>query len=154
MSKTGERRRVLGIDYGTRRWGLAFGDELGVAVPLAALTDADERRRREGLAAVCRERRVTEFVVGLPLNMDGSAGFKAKEAEAFAEGLRREFGLPAHLVDERLTSHEAEAGMTRKELRATRARGVVDSRAAALILQDWLDQWVCRAEAGGEEALS
>lgn len=132
--------RFLGIDYGTRRIGLAYGDELGVATPLPALTDADPAKRRAGLAAVVRARRVTEFVLGYPLNMDGSTGFKAKEVDAFAEGLRTEFGLPVRLVDERLTSHAAEAGMTQKELREIRARGIVDSRAAALILQDYLDR--------------
>lgn len=132
--------RFLGIDYGTRRIGLAYGDELGIATPIPALTDADPARRRAALTAAVKQRRITELVVGYPLNMDGSAGFKAKEVDAFAEDLRKEFGLPVHLVDERLTSHMAEAGMTQKELREIRGRGIVDSRAAALILQDYLDQ--------------
>lgn len=132
--------RFLGIDPGTRRIGLATGDELGVATPLPALVEADAAARRAALAAVVRARRIDEIVLGYPLNMDGSAGFKAKEAEALAEELRREFGLPVHLVDERLTSQVAERGMNQKQLREVRARGVVDSRAAAVILQDYLDQ--------------
>lgn len=132
--------RFLGIDYGTRRIGLAYGDELGIATPLPALTDAEPKKRREGLAAVVKQRRITELVVGFPYNMDGSAGFKAKEVEGFAESLKREFGLPVHFIDERLTSHMAEAGMNQKQLREIRAQGIVDSRAAAIILQDYLDQ--------------
>lgn len=132
--------RFLGIDYGTRRVGLAFGDELGVATPLQALTDADPARRWEGLGDVIRRRRVTEVVLGYPLNMNGTAGFKAKEVDAFAARLRAEFGLPVHLVDERLTSHLAEAGMNQKQLRDIRSTGIVDSRSAAIILQDYLDQ--------------
>lgn len=132
--------RFLGIDYGTRRIGLAYGDELGIAMPLPALTDAEPKKRREGLAAVVKQRRVTELVLGYPYNMDGTAGFKAKEVDGFAESLRREFGLPVHLIDERLTSHMAEAGMNQKQLREIRGQGVVDSRAAAIILQDYLDQ--------------
>lgn len=132
--------RFLGIDPGTRRIGLATGDELGVATPLPALVEADASARRVALASVVRARRIDEIVLGYPLNMDGSAGFKAKEAEALAEELRREFGLPVHLVDERLTSQVAERGMNQKQLREVRARGVVDSRAAAVILQDYLDQ--------------
>lgn len=132
--------RFLGIDYGTRRVGLAFGDELGVATPLPALTDADPGKRWNELAAVIRQRRITELVLGHPLNMDGSAGFKAKEVDVFAERLRTQFTLPVHLVDERLTSHLAEAGMNQKDLRAIRASGIVDSRSAAIILQDYLDQ--------------
>jgi putative holliday junction resolvase len=132
--------RFLGIDYGTRRIGLAYGDDLGIATPLPALTDAEPKRRREGLAVVVKQRRVTELVLGYPYNMDGSVGFKAKEVDAFAESLRKEFGLPVHLIDERLTSHMAEAGMNQKQLREIRGQGIVDSRAAAIILQDYLDQ--------------
>ena len=132
--------RFLGIDHDTRRIGLASGDELGLATPLPALVEADPAARRRALAGVVKARRIQEIVLGLPLNMDGSAGFKAKEVEAFAAELRAEFGLPVHLVDERLTSHIAEAGMNQKELRAIRAKGIVDSRAAAVILQDYLDQ--------------
>jgi putative Holliday junction resolvase len=132
--------RFLGIDYGTRRVGLAYGDELGVATPLPALTDAEPAKRWAGLAEVIHRRRVTELVLGYPLNMNGSAGFKAKEVEAFAARLRKEFGLPVHLVDERLTSHLAEAGMNQRELRDIRGTGIVDSRSAAIILQDYLDQ--------------
>jgi len=132
--------RFLGIDYGTRRVGLAFGDELGVATPLPALTDAEPGKRWSELAAVIRQRRISELVLGYPLNMDGSAGFKAKEVDAFAERLRTHFGLPVHLVDERLTSHVAAAGMNQKDLRAIRSSGIVDSRSAAIILQDYLDQ--------------
>lgn len=132
--------RFLGIDYGTRRIGLAAGDELGLATPLPALVDAELAARRRALAAVVKQRRITEIVLGYPLNMDGSVGFKAKEMEALAYELRAEFALPVHLLDERLTSHIAERGMNQKQLREIRATGIVDSRAAAVILQDFLDQ--------------
>ena len=64
--------RLLGIDYGTRRIGVAYGDDVGVATPLPALVASDAPRRWAGLATLLRERRVTEVVVGHPLNMDGS----------------------------------------------------------------------------------
>ncbi len=132
--------RFLGIDYGTRRIGLAIGDELGVATPIPALVEPDLAARRLALAAVVKQRRIDEIVIGYPLNMDGTAGYKAKETDVVAEQLRAEFGLPVHLVDERLTSHIAEQGMNQKQLREIRAKGIVDSRAAAVILQDYLDQ--------------
>lgn len=132
--------RFLGIDYGDRRIGLSYGDQLGVATPLPALTAADEARRREALAAVIRERRITELVIGHPLNMDDSVGPKAKQIEAVAARLHAEFGLPVHLVDERLTSYEAEATIAKPKRRDIRASGIIDSRAATLILQDYLDQ--------------
>lgn len=132
--------RCLGIDYGTRRIGLAFGDELGVATPLPALTDPDPTKRWHALLAAARERRATDLVLGHPLNMDDTAGPKAKEAEALATRLREELGLPVHLVDERLTSYEAESTIAKAKRREVRASGLIDSRAATLILQDFLDQ--------------
>ena len=132
--------RCLGIVYGARRIGVAYGDELGVATPLPALTSADEGARWTALCALARERRATDLVLGYPYNMDGSVGFKAKEVDAFAARLRADLGLPVHLVDERLTSHEAEASIPPSRRRAIRASGIVDSRAATIILQDYLNQ--------------
>ncbi len=132
--------RFLGIDYGDRRIGLSFGDELGVATPLPAITAADDAQRRAALALVIRERRITEIVIGHPLNMDDSVGAKAKQIEGVAGRLRSEFGLPVHLVDERLTSYEAESTIEKSKRRGIRASGVIDSRAATLILQDYLNQ--------------
>src|SRR5208283_2497812 len=131
--------RLLGIDYGTRRIGVAYGDDVGVATPLPALVASDALRRWAGLETLLKERRVTEVVVGHPLNMDGSAGPKAAEAEAFARRIETELGLPVHLVDERLTSYEAEATIAPAKRRAARRAGLVDSRAATIILQDYLD---------------
>ena len=132
--------RFIGIDLGTRRIGLAFGDELGVATPLPALTQADAAQRWAALLAVARERRATALVVGHPLNMDDTVGPKAKEAEAAAAKLRVELGLPVHLIDERLTSYEAESTIAKSKRRDVRASGIIDSRAATLILQDYLNQ--------------
>ncbi len=142
--------RFLGIDYGVRRIGLSQGDDLGVATPLPALTEADPAKRWAALAAVVRQRRVTELVVGHPLNMDDTPGFKAKEVESFAARLRAEFGLPVHLVDERLTSYEAESTIARSRRREVRASGIIDSRAATLILQDYLNQRFPEVPAAGE----
>ena len=133
------RMRCLGIDYGARRIGLSYGDELGVATPLPALTDADLGKRWAALRQLIAQRRVTDLVLGHPLNMDGSAGFKAKEVDAFAARLRQEFNLPVHLVDERLTSYEAESTIAKSKRREVRASGIIDSRAATIILQDFLN---------------
>ena len=72
--------------------------------------------------------------------MDGSVGFKAKEVDAFAARLKTQFGLPVHLVDETLTSNEAESSIAKKDRRGLRDSGLVDSRAACLILQDFLNE--------------
>jgi putative Holliday junction resolvase len=131
--------RCLGIDYGTRRIGLSYGDELGVATPLPALTDADLGKRWAALRQLIGQRRITDLVLGYPLNMDGTAGFKAKEVDVFAARLRQECNLPVHLVDERLTSYEAESTIAKSKRRAVRASGIIDSRAATIILQDFLN---------------
>lgn len=134
--------RCLGIDYGTRRLGLSFGDDIGVATPLPALVQPTAEQRWVVLVEIVQQRRITDLVLGYPYNMDGSAGFKAKEVDAFAERLRKECGLPVHLVDERLTSYEAESTIAKAKRRDVRASGLIDSRAATIILQDYLDQVV------------
>jgi putative holliday junction resolvase len=131
--------RCLGLDHGTRRIGLAYGDDLGVATPLAALASPDPAKRWTGLAAVLKDRRITDVVLGHPLNMDGTSGPKAEEVEEFARRIRAEFSLPVHLVDERLTSYEAESTIEPSKRRAIRKSGLIDSRAATIILQDFLD---------------
>lgn len=134
--------RYLGIDFGAKRVGLSYGDEIGVATPLPALIDADAGKRWAALMALVKARRITDFVLGFPYNMDDSVGFKAKEVEAFAAKLRTEFGLPVHFVDERLTSYEAEASIPKAKRREVRSSGLVDSRAATIILQDFLNEKV------------
>ncbi|HEY1792946.1 MAG TPA: Holliday junction resolvase RuvX [Opitutaceae bacterium] len=136
----GSSPRFLGIDFGTKRIGLAYGDEIGVATPMPALVENDAGRRWSRLLEVIGERRITEIVLGLPLNMDGTSGPKADEARAMAERLIRETGLPVHLADESLTSYDAESTIPPSRRRDIRKSGTIDSRAAALILQDYLEQ--------------
>lgn len=131
----------LGVDWGEKRIGLAFGDdEVGVATPLPAAVQPKKKDRLAHMAALIQQRRVGEIVVGYPLNMNGSAGFKAREVDAFIREIERRFELPVHRVDERLSSHAAEQGMREAGRKAPRRSGELDSRAAALILQDFLDQ--------------
>lgn len=142
--------RCLGIDYGTKRVGLAQGDDVGVATPLPALIDADQGARWTKLGDVIRQRRITDLVLGYPYNMDGSVGFKAKEVDTFAAKLKEQFGLPVHLVDETLTSYAAESTIAKKSRRDVRDSGLIDSRAACLILQDFLDQKIPPSPPGQE----
>lgn len=134
--------RCIGIDYGAKRIGLSYGDDLGVATPLPAILEIDEQKRMAALVATIRQRRATDLVIGWPLNMDDTVGPKAREVQTFAARLRQELALPVHLVDERLTSHEAESSIPKHRRREIRASGVVDSRAATLILQDFLNQHI------------
>ena len=139
--------RVLGIDAGERRVGLALSDELGLlATPLAVL------HRDGGLASVMKQiseittrEGVVFVVVGLPLNQDGSAGRQARRAEAFASIVRRALGLPVQLWDERLSTVEAmaRARAIGYSVRRLRERGTLDALAAAVILQEYLDSRKC-----------
>ena len=126
----------LGIDYGTRRIGLAWADELEVAFPLGAIDGVELKGCWEQLSKVVEALGVTEFVVGYPLHMDGEVGSRAKEVDSFAERLREKFGLPVSKVDERLTSLAAEEALGKK---ANPKDGKIDATAASLILKDFLD---------------
>ena len=86
--------RCLGIDYGERRIGLSYGDEIGVATPLPALDAIDRAEGFVRLGRVLEERRISDLVVGYPLNMDGTVGFKAREVDAFIDELSARFDLP------------------------------------------------------------
>ena len=103
------RGRVLAIDYGTRRLGLALSDALRVtARPLATWTRTNRRRDLARLRDLCRLHEVDTIVVGWPLRLDGSEGDMANEARRFADRVRKHLGLHVELVDERLTSWQAE----------------------------------------------
>jgi putative Holliday junction resolvase len=132
--------KCLGIDYGERRIGLSFGDDLGVALPLPALIEASVDQRLEGMSDVVKEKRITDLVVGYPYNMDGSIGFKAQEVDQFIEKLENLFDLPVHRIDERLTSEEASKHLKKGRDDELRRSGKIDSMAACLILQDFLNQ--------------
>ena len=126
----------LGIDYGTKRMGLAWSDELGIALPLKTIPGVDSQGCWDELRQVVEERRISRFVVGYPLHMDGSVGKRAKEVDQFVSRLEDEFDLPVSKVDERLTSLAAEEALGKK---AKPKDGKIDATAAGLILKDFLD---------------
>lgn len=143
--------RAIGIDYGEKRIGLSYGDEIGVATPLEPAIEKSEVERIARIAKVAQERKATDLVVGYPYNMDGSAGFKAKEVDAFIEKITKATNLPIHRIDERLTSVEASKGFRSGRDDDLRRSGKLDSAAAALILQDFLDQRVPLPDYESEE---
>jgi putative Holliday junction resolvase len=138
---------TLGIDWGEKRIGLAFADELGIALPLPAAVAASKKERLREIEAVIQARRVQRIVVGYPLNMDGSVGFKAREVDGFIGEIEKRFRLPVHRVDERLSSHSVEQGLKGQKKKPERKSGEIDSRAAALILQDFMEEAALRGEA-------
>ena len=134
--------RVLGIDYGRRRIGLALSDEEGIlASPFPTyVRGRSEVRDIAALTSLIDKHGVTAVVVGLPLNMDGSRGEMAREVEEFADRIRQETALPVHLFDERFTSSEAERVLLEANLPRRRRKELRDSLSAVLILQGHLDR--------------
>lgn len=132
--------RVLAVDYGRRRLGLAISDALGLtARPLLTLERKNRRADMRRLRALVREHQIGRIVVGRPLHLDGSESEMAAEATRFARRLAQELGLPVELADERLTSWEA-AQTAAQNRRGRRRRRTHDDLAAAIILREHLDQ--------------
>lgn len=134
--------RLLGIDLGSVRVGVAVCDELGLAArPLSVLRRRGGARDLDAIERLVREQEAGAVVLGLPLNMDGSEGPVAQRTRRFAAALEerlRPLGVPVRLWDERLTSWEAEDLLREKGLTPRRRRERVDAVAAALILESYL----------------
>jgi len=141
------RGRILAIDYGRKRYGLALSDELGLtAQPLTTLPRTNRRDDLRRLRLLARENKVRRIVVGLPLRLDGTAGEMADEVTRFATRLNKNLGLPVETFDERLTSWQAgetEVSGTRGENSGAHR----DDIAAAIILRDYL---AARQASGGK----
>jgi putative Holliday junction resolvase len=132
--------RVLGLDVGSKRIGLAISDPLGItAQGLETLHRQNKRLDFAQLEKVVREYRVVEIVVGYPLRMSGAEGIQAEKMQRFAEELRQRFPIPVHLWDERLSSAQANRLLRETEMSIKRRGQVVDQMAAVLILQSWMD---------------
>jgi putative Holliday junction resolvase len=132
--------RLLAMDVGARRIGLAVSDLLGItAQGIETLQRKNKRTDLEKLAKVIGEYTVTEIVVGYPLRMSGVASAQTGHVEAFAQDLEKKFGLPVHRWDERLTSVQAGRVLRESNISIEKRAQAVDRLAAVLILQSFLD---------------
>lgn len=131
---------ALGLDIGRKRIGVAGCDGTGlIATGLTTILRSSFVRDIEQFQELVQQRQVQVLVVGLPYNMDGSLGFQAKQVQNYARRLAAALNLPLEYIDERLTSHQAEQMMIAQNISPSRNKGLVDRKAAALILQQWLD---------------
>ncbi len=137
----GRARRVVGVDLGSRRIGLAVSDPSGtIASPHTVLQRSGDRALdHRAIAALVEEVGAERVVVGLPLSLDGGLGPAARAARAEADELAAVVGVPVETFDERLTTVTAERVLAEQGLRAEERRLVVDKVAAAVLLQAWLD---------------
>jgi putative Holliday junction resolvase len=135
------RGALIGVDVGTKRIGVATSDPdrlLATAVEtIVRRTFATDAAR---LLAIVAERKAVGFILGLPMNMDGSEGPRAQGVRAFARNLARLSGLPIALWDERLSSVAVERALIAQDVSRARRAKVIDQHAAAFILQGALDR--------------
>lgn len=149
------RSKILALDYGRKKIGLALADaEARIAEPVETVERINRNEDMRRLREFARDHGVKRIVVGLPLRLDGAAGEMAEEAKRFAERVRKQIGLPVEMVDERLTSWQAEQVLEqefgrrithqetprgrRKITRASESKYTVDAIAAMLILREYL----------------
>ncbi len=136
--------RILGLDYGSKTVGVALTDELLItAAPFETIVRKEENKLRRTLArieAIIREKGVTEIVLGNPVHMDGSPSERSILTAAFKEKLERRTGLPVALMDERLTTAEADEILKESGIPKEDRKQYVDQVAASLILKAYLEQ--------------
>jgi putative Holliday junction resolvase len=134
------KQRVLGLDVGSKTIGIAVSDPLGItAQGLPTIRRKNKRTDLQALERLIRTYEIGEIVVGYPLRMSGAEGTQSAKMADFAEELRKTFGLPVQLWDERLTSAEANRVLRDSEMSIRRRGEVVDQLAAVLILQNWME---------------
>jgi putative Holliday junction resolvase len=132
--------RYLGIDYGTRRIGLAVSDEAGlISFPLRVLENKEPQKVIAEIKRIIKEKTVAEIIVGLPLNLDGSKGMAAVAVERFITTLKEHIDVPVDAWDERLSTRMAERAMIEGGLSRKRRKQSIDQATAQIILQSYLD---------------
>lgn len=132
---------ALGLDVGQKRIGVAGCDGTGlIATGLTTIERKSFQQVIDELQVMIHDRQVQILIIGLPYNMDGSLGFQAKQVQKFARAISRALSLPIEYVDERLTSYQAEQLLHAENISPSRNKGLIDRKAASLILQQWLDE--------------
>jgi putative Holliday junction resolvase len=132
--------RILGIDHGTKRIGIAISDELGViAQPMEFIPAEPFAEFLARLKEIIRDKQVEELLVGMPRNMDGSYGPAATKVREFVTVLKESIAMPMTLWDERLTSAQANRFLVQANVRRDKRKEKVDQTAAAILLQSYLD---------------
>jgi len=140
--------RVLGIDYGERRVGIAISDEAGIiAMPLCVLMVEHPKQALDEVQRLIREKQAGQVVVGMPLNLNGTRGPAAEAVSRFVLRLRAAVTLPVETWDERLSSKAAERILIDAEVRREKRKNVIDQVAAQIMLQSFLDAKSARNEA-------
>ncbi len=132
------KKRIVALDIGTKRIGVAVSDGLGFgAVPLKLIVRKNDKTALDEIKKICDEYKTDTILIGVPYNMDGTLGFQAKNCLDFVEPLKNDYIILKQ--DERLSSQSAEDILKLKGKKYTKNKGMVDVTAACVILQDYLD---------------
>ncbi len=133
--------RVLGIDLGTKRIGIALSNsDRTVATPYTVITRSNDKDQdRKQIIEIANEWEITTLVIGLPFSLDGTLGPAAQRTKDEIDELQKLTNLEIHTFDERFTTVTAERTLRDQNIGANKSRGLVDQVAAAIILQAWLD---------------
>ncbi|AFM24210.1 Holliday junction resolvase RuvX [Desulfomonile tiedjei] len=141
--------RILGLDIGSKRIGVALSDELGyTAQGVETVTYTDPESAADRIQGIAESRNVTEIVIGIPYNMNGTEGPQVRNVRDFIERLRKRINVPIHEWDERLTTFAAERVLLEADISRAKRRKVVDKLAAVLILQGFLDSQTFKGSTG------
>jgi putative Holliday junction resolvase len=140
MAEQERPARIMALDVGARRIGVAVSDPLGItAQGLETIQRQNKRRDLEALRRLLADYQIREVVVGLPLRLSGAEGTQSEKMRVFADDLHRHLGVTVHLWDERWTSTEANRLLRQTDLSIEKRAKAVDRMAATLILQSWLE---------------
>lgn len=133
--------RIMGLDFGEKRIGIAFSDPMGwTAQGHSILQRKGLKKDLTHLQSLCEEYQVEKIVLGLPLNMDGTMGPKARETQEFAQAIQEALQIPVEFWDERLSSKSAKRVLLEADLSRKRRKELMDKIAAVHILQAYLDR--------------
>ncbi len=134
--------RILGIDYGEARTGLAVCDDSEtVATVIGTIHERDKERLADRITAVCQEEQIGKIVLGLPKNMDGTEGFRAEHTRKFCAMLQERMpAIPTEFYDERMTTMVASRFMMEANTKGKKKKASIDALSAQIILQDYLDR--------------
>ena len=132
--------KILAVDYGDARTGLAISDSTGfLATPIHTITEYNQEKLADKIAQAAKENNAEEIVVGLPVNMNGTEGVRAEKCRQFGDLLKEKTGLTVIMWDERSTTVSAHNILSELNVRGKKRKAVVDTVSAVLILESYLD---------------
>ncbi len=134
-------KRILGLDIGTKRIGIAISDPLGIsAQPLKAIARKPEKNSIDEIKKICEQYNVCLIIAGIPKNMNGTLGFQAEDVLSYLELIKNNISINIDLQDERLTSRMAEKALIEQKKKPSKKKELIDISSAILILQQYLNR--------------